>query len=69
MTLLSIVDSSPQSISLILNSSFQSLALPSLKQVYLIGMHQPESSFVEALKMIPPVTKYLILESEYRVKS
>ena len=69
MTLLSIVDSSPQSISLILNSSFQSLALPSLKQVYPIGMHQPESSFVEALKMIPPVTKYLILESEYRVKS
>ena len=69
MTLLSIVDSSPQSISLILNSSFQSLALPSLKQVYLIGMHQPESSFVEALKMIPPVTKYLLLESEYRVKS
>ena len=68
MTLLSIVDSSPQSISLILNSSFQSLALPSLKQVYLIGMHQPESSFVEALKMIPPVNKYLILESEYRVK-
>ena len=56
-------NSSPQSISLILNSSFQSLALPSLKQVYLIGMHQPESSFVEALKMIPPVTKYLILEN------
>ena len=31
--------------------------------MYLVGMHQSESSFMEALTMIPPVTKYLILES------
>ena len=68
MALLLIVDAIPQSISLILNSSFQTLSLPSLKQVYLVGMNQPESSFVDALKMIPPVTRYLILESKYRIK-
>lgn len=58
-----IVDSIPQPISLIFNSSLQALSLPSLIQLYVVGMQQSESSFIEALKLIPPITKYLILES------
>lgn len=56
-------NSIPQPISLIFNSSLQALSLPSLIQLYVVGMQQSESSFIEALKLIPPITKYLILEN------